>query len=553
MKAEDFISYFDGSKSEIILREKYEDVSEVIKLNKENFRHKGQIFISNFTFHSPFILKDIQINHISFKKCIFKAGLSFEGIKCNDIEILECDINSLEFNKCQSHRYMPILENKIGLINIYNYCEFGLVNISGNKNISIFYISQSNLSELNFVKNESVSSINLIEKSNITKVTIKQNQIEHNLTVNEIENNQLLIDENHFNKYFKISGIKFSEIIEFKNNTTNDYCSLETNNTTTIRLTGGSNASGLLITQGPHHTEPCIIKLDCNDDTKGRFSFIGLSIKSFQLIGTIRNAEINLDSLKVASLSFRGVNNYGQITLSDIHSCLEKSKIILYRSTLGNLTLFNCNLDEFNSIEVDSVHLTNLKAIQTKWFNPSKLNNEENLATTRVLLNREIYRQLKLAMTAQADNVQALEFKNLEMAEYMKELKTKPIRNWKEFSDLVLMFLNRSNSYGVNWIKPALLAIFYTAFCYLVMSFIYYLNNPQIMNPECGNTNNFLMYTWQNKTRFFQLLDPTFRLSEVFGYPSNLTFGLYAWATILKIGVAYLVFQTIAAFRKYLK
>lgn len=557
MKAVDFIAYFDGSETEIKLGEKHQEVSEIIRLNKENFLHEGKIFISNYTFRAPFFLEGIMLNHIVFNNCIFIAGLHFQSVtntrNGSEIRISGCDIGTLEFNNCQFSRYFTIFDNKIDHINIYNHCKFGLVNISENKNIGSLYVSQSNLNELFIVKNESASSINLIEKSNIKNIIIKQNHIEHILTINDIENNQIIIEENHVNKSFSIDGIKSSLRIDLKNNITTNYCSIEINNTNSILFSGGSNSSGLTVKKGDHHTQPCTIKMECNDNTKGLFSFVGLSIKSFQLVGTIRNTEINLDSLYISSLELRGVNNYGQISINDIHPYIDYSKIIFFKSDLGNLTLFNCDLDGFNSILIDSVHLTELKAIQTKWFNPGKLNNEDNLTIRRTILNREIYRQLKLAMTAQADTIQALEFKNLEMAEYMKELKTKPIRNWKECSDVILMFLNRSNSYGINWIKPALLAVLYTAICYLAMSSVFYSNNLEIINPECGKITNFIIYTWSYKTRFFQLLDPTFKVSEVFGASSNLTFSLYAWATLLKIGVAYLIFQTIAAFRKYLK
>ena len=79
MKAVDFIAYFDGSETEIKLGEKHQEVSEIIRLNKENFLHEGKIFISNYTFRAPFFLEGIMLNHIVFNNCIF---MFIRGNRC---------------------------------------------------------------------------------------------------------------------------------------------------------------------------------------------------------------------------------------------------------------------------------------------------------------------------------------------------------------------------------------------------------------------------------------------------------------------------------------
>lgn len=562
MNANEFVSYFNSATEILNLNEKIEVHGNVV-LNKSNFTALNLLFLSNITFNNDLIFDSVILPyHVSLINCTIKGKLFVsvnEFVRLENKEgagfyITKSNVRSVIFKDCKIQYGLKLHSNSsIGELEITN-CNFeDELSLWKNEEISFFDIKNSTIPSCLIHEGNTIEHTSIID-SEAQRLDIYANNFLLSFVIRVLNVKNTHIFQNNFDCPYHIIDISCSHNLRLENNTSNKNNHLSIKEANSILITAGKELKGLVVNKNPNSVNPINIKFNTSHDSVGNYVFTGLNINSFQITGVL-NGILTLRNLKVLSFEVRSLFNYGQIAISNLntHSDKQNSKLILYSSILGDCALFDTNLDIFSNISIQSTQLSNIKSVQTKWFHPNKLNNDLVQNKNTYSLNREIYRQLKLAMTAQADTIQALEFKNLEMAEYMKELKSKPIRNWKECSDVILMFLNRSNSYGINWIKPALLAVLYTAICYLAMSSVFYSNNLEIINPECGKITNFIIYTWSNKTRFFQLLDPTFKVSEVFGESSNLTFSLYAWATILKIGVAYLIFQTIAAFRKYLK
>ncbi|MBV5313177.1 MAG: hypothetical protein JZU47_07755 [Prolixibacteraceae bacterium] len=163
---------------------------------------------------------------------------------------------------------------------------------------------------------------------------------------------------------------------------------------------------------------------------------------------------------------------------------------------------------------------------------------------------REIFRQLKVSMDKQGNRIQSLFFQSQEFNAYEKELRLSH-RIWKP--ERLILWSNRSNSHGQDWLKPIFLGILFTGlwFIFMVIS----------MNPNLGIhwpwNCNFLT-TYKIYVEYFKgvpdLFNPTFRLDLVFATQTNeFTFSTYFWALIQRISISYFIFQTISAFRKYMK
>lgn len=163
---------------------------------------------------------------------------------------------------------------------------------------------------------------------------------------------------------------------------------------------------------------------------------------------------------------------------------------------------------------------------------------------------REIFRQLKVSMDKQGNRIQGLFFQSQEFIAYEKELKLthciyKPER--------LILWSNSSNSHGQDWLKPLFLGVMFTGlwFIFMVISM-----NPNLELHLPWNCN--FLTTYKIYAEYFKgvpdLFNPTFRLDLVFATQTNeFTFLTYFWALIQRISISYFIFQTISAFRKYMK
>jgi len=202
-------------------------------------------------------------------------------------------------------------------------------------------------------------------------------------------------------------------------------------------------------------------------------------------------------------------------------------------------------IDENNFIH-DS-NLVDISASSIKWFEYKQVNQHAKTIEDHKQ-KRELFRQLKFAMEKQGDKIQSLVFKQYELIAYRQELHSSIGRYDEKF----IMLLNRSNSYGQNWWKPVLWAIGFTSlFYYLITIF----QSPEIsgMDFSGAGVSHLWYILWKNFGVFFQMLNPVHiidKISEGAQYISKMTYFLdYLYRIIL----SYLIFQTISAFRKYVK
>mgnify|MGYP001396096755 CR=1 FL=1 len=155
---------------------------------------------------------------------------------------------------------------------------------------------------------------------------------------------------------------------------------------------------------------------------------------------------------------------------------------------------------------------------------------------------QEAYRQLKYCAEDNKDKIQALIFKAYEIDAYQHTLSWK-----KDFPDLLMLWLNKiSNNHGLSWNRGLL----FTILCGLLFYLIFYV---------CYDDLSYRMYFWGNFIKYIWLFNGIDDLIQFLKLPSH-TLGdslirlLGSICYIIgKILVAYGIFQTISAFRKYVK
>ncbi len=180
------------------------------------------------------------------------------------------------------------------------------------------------------------------------------------------------------------------------------------------------------------------------------------------------------------------------------------------------------------------------------WYNePEKHENVVYYAN-----KREMYRQLKSSAEKMHDRVQSLAFQRMEMKAYNKVLcLTKGMFNLER----IILFLSRTNEYGQNWWRPIWLAA--------LITFIFYIPivigiDPQLSlvhTTHAEENHSLFELFWRWHGIYPQLLNPVHSLERMVINPAAIHPSTWWLDYGHRIIMAFFIFQTISAFRKYVK
>lgn len=170
-------------------------------------------------------------------------------------------------------------------------------------------------------------------------------------------------------------------------------------------------------------------------------------------------------------------------------------------------------------------------------------NIQENNTLNNAIKDRNSARLLKHEAKRINNMISAISYNKLEMSLYAKKISI------IEFSDWSILKLNRmSNNYGANWFQGVLFTLvssllFYTAFNVCVHGFAFILDEHCKFPSDSGTFwSKYINYFWL-PTGFADLISKNGVIGGFWG----------AFFFILgKIAIAFGIYQTIAAFRKYL-
>lgn len=118
------------------------------------------------------------------------------------------------------------------------------------------------------------------------------------------------------------------------------------------------------------------------------------------------------------------------------------------------------------------------------------------------------------------------------------------------FGDKLIMVVSRSNSHGLDWVKPIGIIILITLFVYLLLVVV--VSDKISISPSCLKED--WIYTinlfFQYSTALPQLFNPVRRLKDLF--PNDeLSFIVYLVDTLHRIILSIFIFQIVVAFRKF--
>lgn len=249
-----------------------------------------------------------------------------------------------------------------------------------------------------------------------------------------------------------------------------------------------------------------------------------------------KNTFYHFSELELTNLRFENFTNLGNITLSQISL---SDNLSISNSDLGKTTFIDCDFSNrdmtFNSSKINEIALAGVKLPRPENINISDSGNKNQ---KKLALS-----QIKKVFQNMGDNLMASEYQTEELNTYESMLSL----TWEK----VNLWLNKvTNNHGQSWIRPLFLllissGIFFTIYC-LTLGY----------KIEIDSYDNFKLFL-NNLSYFFEFLNPIRKSdflpqvllgSENISQISNLTF---LTDSIAKIINAYLLYQFIAAFRKF--
>lgn len=534
-----------------------------IELNKDDFKENTLVF-NDCVFHGPVSLTNIEFKiALMFVNCTFNESFSLdnivvsnfnEGYKRIGVSILfsNCTfVKSFSIADCTFHGSIVMIDSTISerfyIFNLRLTHQNAAIEIKSSFFYSSFLISDVNL--VSFIRifksvfdasvifenaicwalifsDSSLQSSLSIDNCNIkNQLRFLGSVIKNYCNFSQLIVNRILLNRSQFDSYL---------VFQFPYNVNN-----ESVRDVTIKACAFQNGASFVGVQHPdNYSFLNELNITASRHLKGHLKFKDLYVNNVYLRGTNYDSHIVFENIRILKFNFDYFTNYDNLQINNLSAIQQPDSILkIYASSLGKTSFSNCLLSSFSNVSIIDSLLTDISAINVDWpsFNLINHGKDSNIDYKQ---NRELYRQLKMAMENQGDRIQALSFKQYEMFFYRKELKGQN----KRIGDKMILFASWSNDYGQNWIKPIIILLVFTLIVSISLLLIF---NCQV--HDIGYT--LCIY----KKNYFILLDPTHSLQTMFGENNYISGWIYAIDILYKIIYAYLVFQTVSAFRKYIK
>jgi hypothetical protein len=518
----------------------------------------------------------IKINSSLKSTLIFKE----ESIGFNDFEEKELDNICIKFVNCEFNKGLKIISKNCSyfFIDYKKSTQISYICINGHKTsnsitlqdsfIDIFHLDEVNLSKLS-INNSEISKLKVLNESKITELSITAySQLNEN-KINQIEFENSVISSFMFH-WLKTSGkIKFKNIysknIYIGNSNIN---MIEIINYNTQKFTVDDSYLDFIRINMVDESD-----IDAIESSERGRKFDSINIKSnrinlVEIIGTkffifdqinLKGKEIsvrnlNSDSLKLSgslveesnfsnceftNLIFDKFDSFKKLRFNDITISSNETLLKANNSTLNNLILspsflHNFKLIDFVSSSFYGITLHNFKIIEPQKIINFRIDNLQKI---------EFVRELNSIMLANHHKYYHTIYRALE-----QDLSLKTDRFLTGFDRFIVLLNSISNGHGT---KPQKALI-----CYIVLFAIHILC---IRIDFCYQHAVFTTYDFftNHYSYFFKPLTfiSDLNLKDSMGKECNFIFS--GWIKILdfvfKLLYGYLIFQFIAAFRKFNK
>lgn len=531
--------------------------------------------------------------HLSFISCIFYGKIS------NDSE--NETLYSLGFTNCTVGSVFQLHSAtfKVGLfLNNFTAFDSSIQNIESSNWGVVF-------NKLNIQQNFRVFRLNVID----AKLRIENSVVLSKLELDECTFQELIISSNHdLNEltlisvhvpFMDLSDNTFKGIVDFKACNISNILTLESNlfedrfnvfpssvkeessfpNTIVVRENNFKNdfligGNSLIDTE---RWKLHRISIQFFPSSSGSIFIQNLKVNEVYISGVNKNSNLTLKSIHISRLHFIRFHNYGIVQIHELKNNDNSFNLVLEDSTLNNTNFTNCDFNKDNvRIQFQHSDITQIKSNNTSWFKPNNIipifkKNESNSSNLIFKLikrikfmfyninkdeievketnnKRDLFRQLKFALTNSGNITEMLIAKSYEQQEQLFFLRyTK--RFWDK--DRFVLWINSFNNFGTNWFKPLFLILPFVTFVFFI-SMIITSSNKFIFLPATSK-NEFistLNYLWYNKHIYFNLFNPIRKIQELF--PNSETNSALIFLDLLhRVSLGVLFYQIITAFRKF--
>lgn len=529
----------------------------------DNWEHR---LIQNCVFKKQFLVENVDIlQGFSFEFCEFEVGIIFHNVVASKFRVRKFLNNaSLYFHECKiqllhivgakfSRGILCDINTEIqrfniersevgnGGINIRNSSIKESFDVTAVKSES-FHISKSSIESRIRLQSLVSSSVSLIKSKFSEMVNIWNLRLNSNVTLNY----------NEFHDTFELASSMVKGLFshgdifkrEFKVDlTTKDGIepTLDEIYFTEIQLSERFTLVG---------DEKIISKLTIPYTSKfqgvlklGRCTFLEVSLS-----GVNEHSKILFKQVVFKYLRIRDFTNFSDITFSNCKGG-DESEMEIVDSDLGLSKFNDFSFKSFNRLKFENAFLGKLICSNIQWFEEGQLvSDEDSKDNSKFLKNkRELYRQLKQALKSNGNALEGLEFQAKELKSYRAELKKSG--SYKG-GDRVIMLVNMTNNYGLNWWKPTWIILLITLFFYIPISVLVSDEFAFKLSLEGKDVKRTFAYFWDNNSLYVNLLNPTRKFSSVYGN-GELSNWVYWLDSIQRIILGLFIFQIIKAFRKF--
>lgn len=562
-----------------------ETFSNTVEFN--NCEFSSLIYI-DCNFEKKLVFKNVDLGEGTyFKDCIFKQGVSFADCTTHEEinELIKSDVRpSVTFENC---RIDVILDIKGG-INGDNVIPilFKRGILINKTSIDIINVERLACVHNGFTIEDSVISGSIVMRDvKIPAIgfSLRDSSVQRHVRFESVDAASYSFINTKFEKNVHLWGATLTNSLTFNNGSYLDEFKITAIKCKSLTIYGGDFRKKVLIDEFDAHQENVKggaediwienskfseklritggrdtlrqivkkIKIISTKELVGDIAFNGLSVfDEISLEGLNYDANIQFNNIDTRKLSLRMFSNYASVVFQNFNANnSDDSELYIQASNLGNTSFLNCDLNSFKKVSIENSVFMNIISTNVEWFNPNKLKSQiESKDFVSWKQQREIFRQLKFCMEGNQDRPQALRFKSYEMNAYRKSLKM----SWRTWDDVALLNLNRlSNKHGLSWFRGVVFTIILWQLCYSAFVML----KDGIAFPWEPDSVYLLgeQNYWNGAFQYLWLPNGLDELSALFQKDTT-TISLICGAfffLIGKIAIAYGIYQTISAFRKY--
>lgn len=534
------------------------------------------VVIENCIFEEVVFFEKIDLNcGVEFKNCIFKKTFSINDCtasKYDDkfnfnnshLEFTTTKIEGLYFNgENKIERGISIKENStINALQVRTViCKMGGFSINNSTINNKLDISQAKIQNDLSIRGNSiidakirfenivVSSLVLTDATFNKDIHIWAGKIS-NLTFNDgIFNDDLFITGVPISNHLTIIGTEFKKSINFK---LWDDTNKKVGKLSKIYIQSGKFGEQFIVNGNNYKIEEFTI--ETSKQLEGDIYFNSSQIQTTKISGNNYKSNIVFNHCNFNQLNFDFFYNYSTVSIISAKGFGDESNLTIQHSNLGKTHLFNVFLDSFDKINIYNSVLIDIIIANVKWFSKEKLNPELSDSQHTYEQKKEIYRQLKYALEKQGNRIASLHFKGLEMSTFKQESFAKIKWYKKIFNiDRFVLWVGQTNDFGLNWFKPVLFALGFSILFHLLIVIGVSEELSYIPNWSYESLINTLKIYNDNLSKLPQLMNPAHLLNKVFPGKTDISFSAHFLDYLLKIILAFFIFQIISAFRKYIK